>query len=121
LIWIVAVGLTSCAIGRVYRGSPIQGDPDADITSGVTDRADVLRIFGAPDRIFSRRAGDVFVYRFARENSKSLTLEEPVITNFELFSYSVVEKREDRLVILFDPDGTVEDYGYLRGTEDLDR
>jgi hypothetical protein len=121
LISIVAVGLSSCSIGRVYRGSPIQGDPDVDLTPGVTDRAEVLRTFGAPDRIYGRRAGDVFIYRFVRENSRSFTLEEPVITNFELFSYSVVEEREDRLVILFDPDGRVESYGYLRGTEDLDR
>lgn len=120
-IWIVAAALTGCAISRVYRGSPIQGDPEADIAPGSTDRAEILRVFGAPDRIFGRRAGDVFIYRFIRKNSKSLTLEEPVITNFEIFSYTVTEEKEDRLVILFDSRGKVESYGYLRGTQDLER
>jgi len=117
---ILALVLSGCAITRVYRGSPIQGDPAAEIRPGVTDRADVLRVFGAPDRIVSRPVGEVFIYRFIRENSESFTIEEPVITNLEIFSYSVVEEREDRLVILFDPAGTVESFGYLNGTRAFD-
>jgi hypothetical protein len=114
---ILMLALGGCAIGRVYRGSPIQGDPETDIRPGITDRAEILSVFGAPDRIVSRPAGEVFIYRFTRENSRSFTIEEPVITNFKLFSYSVVEEREDRLVVLFEPGGTVESYGYLKGTQ----
>jgi len=109
--------LSGCAIGRVYRGSPIQGDPKTDIRPGITEQAEILNVFGAPDRIVSRPAGEVFIYRFVRENSRKFAIEEPVITNFVLFSYSVVEEREDRLVILFDPGGIVESYGYLEGTQ----
>jgi hypothetical protein len=121
LTTILSAALAGCIIGRVYRGSPVQGDPEIEIRAGVTDRADVLRVFGAPDRIVSRPEGDVFIYRFVRENSKQLLIEEPVITNLTIFSYSVSETKEDRLVILFDSEGKAETYGYLKGTQDFDR
>lgn len=117
---VLALVLGGCSIGRVYRGSPIQGDPATDIRPGVTDRAAVLSVFGAPDRIVSRPSGEVFIYRFVRQNSRRFKIEEPVITNFEIFSYSVVEEREDRLVVLFDPEGTVETYGFLEGTREFE-
>jgi hypothetical protein len=111
---------SGCAITRVQIGSPLRAEPAEWIEPEVTDMATVLDRFGAPNRILRHAQGDVFVYHFVRRNSDSLKLEEPIITNTEIFSYSVVKQREDRLVVLFDPEGIVESYGYLQGTAELD-
>jgi hypothetical protein len=117
---LAALLLASCTITREYRGSPLRADPASEIQAGVTGMADVLRVFGPPDRILRHVAGEVFVYRFQRRNGETLVIEEPVITNWELFSYSRVRDKEDRLVVLFDRDGRVSSYGYVRGTAELD-
>lgn len=113
--------LAGCSMTRVYIGSPIRDDPAQRVKPGVTDRGEVLLVFGAPDRILRHPKGDVFIYRFVRKNTDTLSLEEPVVTNLEIFSYSRVEEKEDRLVILFGPEGVVRAWGMRRGTEDLDR
>ena len=115
-----ALWLTGCIISREYVGSPLRADPASEIHAGVTGMADVLLVFGPPERILRHAAGDVFVYRFRRRNAESLVIEEPVITNFQLFSYTRVRDKEDRLVVLFERDGHVRSFGYVRGTTELD-
>ena len=82
--------------------------------------AEVLSQLGAPNRIVRGPSGEVFIYRFLRRNSDTFLIEEPVITDIQLFSYSVTQEREDRLVVLFDETGTVLSFGERRGTPDLD-
>jgi hypothetical protein len=112
--------LAGCTVIREYVGTPLRADPARQIRPGVTDMAEVLHVFGPPDRILRHTAGDVFVYRFRRLNSETFVIEEPVITNFELFSYSRTREKEDRLVVLFEVDGRVRSFGHLRGTADLE-
>ena len=106
-------------ITRVYLGTPIETDPGSAIAVGITTEQEVLRTFGAPYRVIRHPRGNIFIFRFLRRNTNTFTLEEPLITNFQLFSYSVVKEREDRLVILFDDRGIVQSFGYDHATKGL--
>jgi outer membrane protein assembly factor BamE (lipoprotein component of BamABCDE complex) len=108
-----------CSIGRVYIGSDIRSDPKEKIQLGLTTKSDILTIFGPPERITSQFDGDIFVYAYYRKNSSKFIIEEPYLTNLTLFSYTRIQEKRDHLVILFDKDGVVKNYGYQRGTEDL--
>jgi hypothetical protein len=117
----LALGLGSgCTIGRTYAGAEIREEPAVRIEAGRTSRAEVLQVFGPPDRILRRANGDVFVYLFERTNETTFTLEEPVFTNFVLFAWSKVQRKSDRLTIFFDGEGTVTAYGHRRGTQELE-
>lgn len=113
--------LCGCTIVREYVGAPLRADPGHEIRPGITGMAEVLEIFGPPDRIVRDTTGDVFVYRFQRRNSETFVIEEPLITQFEFFRYSRTREKEDRLVVLFETDGRVQSFGYQRGTSEFDR
>jgi outer membrane protein assembly factor BamE (lipoprotein component of BamABCDE complex) len=117
---LVGACLSACTIGRRYTGVEIRDDPTARIQPGSTTRAEVLAIFGPPDRILRQTTGDVFVYRFERRNSTSFTLEEPIVTDMEIFSWNKVQEKSDQLTVFFDREGIVTGFGYRRGTEELD-
>ena len=120
LVLLLLLG-SACTIGRSYVGAEIREEPAARIQAGRTSRAEVLQVFGPPDRILRRANGDVFVYLFERTNETTFTIEEPVFTNFQLFSWSKVQRKSDRLTIFFDGDGTVTAFGHRRGTQELER
>ena len=108
-----------CTIGRIYIGSEIRGDPKEKVQAGVTTKSEILSIFGPPDRITSQFDGDIFVYAYYRKNSTKFALREPYITNTTFFTYTRIQENKDQLVILFDKDGVVKNYGYQKGTQDL--
>jgi outer membrane protein assembly factor BamE (lipoprotein component of BamABCDE complex) len=108
-----------CTIGRVYIGSEIKHDPKEKIQNGVTTKSQILEIFGPPDLVQRQFDGDVFVYAYLRKNSAKFFIEEPYITNLTIFSYSRIQQKKDALVILFDKDGVVKNYGYQRGIQEL--
>lgn len=108
-----------CTIGRVYIGSEIRNDPKERIQAGHTTKSDILSIFGPPDRVTHQYDGDIFVYAYLRKNSTKFVIEEPYITNTTFFTYTRIQEKKDHLVILFDRDGVVKNYGYQRGTQEL--
>ena len=108
-----------CTIGRIYKGSEIKHDPNEKIKIGSTTKGEILEIFGPPVRIQRQFDGDVFVYAFLQKNSSVLTIEEPYFTNFTIFQYSREQQKTDSLVILFNKDGVVKNFGFKRGTEEL--
>lgn len=108
-----------CTIGRVYIGSEVRNDPKEKIQTGLTTKGDILSIFGPPDRIAHQFDGDVFVYAYLRKNSTKFVIEEPYITNVTIFSYTRIQEKKDHLVILFDKNGVVKNYGYQKGTSEL--
>ena len=114
------LALAACTMTREYVGTPLRADPELVIQPGVTDMAEILHAFGPPERILRHATGDVFVYRFRRRNSETLVIEEPVVTNFEIFSYSRTREKEDRLIVLFDAESRVRAFGYQQGTAELD-
>ncbi len=117
---VVPVALTGCAIVKVYRGAAIRTDP-ANIVVGETTVGEVLSLFGPPSRIQRQAAGEVFIYRFTRSETRSLTIEEPVVTNTDIYSYTVVREDSELLVVMFDREDVVRGVGYRNGAEELDR
>jgi outer membrane protein assembly factor BamE (lipoprotein component of BamABCDE complex) len=118
-IALLTVLTCSCSISRVYVGSEVRDDPKEKIKIGSTSKGEILEIFGPPDRIQKQYDGDIFVYAFLRKNSSMLTIEEPIITNFTLFQYTRLQQKRDGLVILFNKEGVVKNYGYQKGTKEL--
>lgn len=114
-----ALSGVSCTIVKVYRGSKLKGNPAA-IVAGQTTMADVLAQFGAPSRIQRRVDGDVFVYAYVRRDSMEIAVEESFVTNTELFNYTTIEEKSDRLIVLFDAEGVVRARGFAFGTRELD-
>jgi outer membrane protein assembly factor BamE (lipoprotein component of BamABCDE complex) len=119
LIFLLVILTCSCSIGRVYMGSEIRYDPNEKIKIGSSSKGEILEIFGPPDRIQKQYDGDIFVYAYLRKNSSKLTLEEPYFTNFVIFQYTRVQQKKDALVILFNKDGVVKNFGFQRGTQEL--
>lgn len=113
------VFLWGCSIGRVYVGSEIRHDPKEKIKTGSTTKSEILEVFGPPDRIQKQYDGDIFVYVYLRKNSSKFTIEEPYLTNLTLFQYSRIQQKKDALVILFDKEGVVKNFGYQKGTPEL--
>jgi outer membrane protein assembly factor BamE (lipoprotein component of BamABCDE complex) len=116
LLMILAWG---CTIGRVYIGSEIRSDPKEKIKIGLTTKGHILEIFGPPDRVTQQYDGDIFIYAYLRKNSSKFVLEEPYFTNLTFFTYTRIQEKKDQLVILFDKEGVVKNYGYQRGVQEL--
>jgi len=119
LIAILTILTCGCSIGRVHIGSEIRNDPKGRIKIGSTTKGEILETFGPPDRIQKQYDGDIFVYAYLRKNSSTLSIEEPFFTKFVFFQYKRVQQKKDGLVILFDKDGVVKNYGFQRGTQEL--
>jgi outer membrane protein assembly factor BamE (lipoprotein component of BamABCDE complex) len=119
LMVLLIISVCSCTIGRVYRGSEIKADPEDKIVIGTTSKGEILRAFGPPYRVQKQYDGDIFVYTYFRKNSTTLALEEPVFTNITFFVYRRIQEKRDSLVILFNKDGVVKNYGYYKGTAEL--
>ena len=111
---------TGCQLGREYVGSELRLEALDRLLNGRSTKGEVLQLFGPPDRILRQYDGDVFIYRYVRRNTASFSIEEPVITNFQIFSWSKEQEKADRLVVLFDRQGIVSAWGLRRGTEELD-
>jgi len=121
-IFIVLFLLTvasGCSIGRVYVGSEFKYDPATKVIPGQTTKSQILEAFGAPDLIQRQHDGDVFIYAYIRRNYSKLSIQEPIITNLLLFSYSNIQEKKDNLVILFDREGAVKSFGFQRRTDEL--
>ena len=111
--------LCSCTIGRIYMGSELRNDPKEKIKIGSTTKAEILETFGPPERIQMQYDGDIFVYAYLRKNSSKLTLTEPYFTKLTILQYTRTQQKNDSLVILFDKDGVVKNYGFNKGTTEL--
>jgi hypothetical protein len=107
--------MAGCTISHVSIGSPIEEKSMEEIRPGESHEADVLRVFGAPNRIVRHHEGDMFIYEFVKRVTRTIHIEEPVITGFQIFSYSSSDEREDRLIVLFTEEGLVESFGYMDG------
>lgn len=117
--FIVLMLITGCTIGRVYVGSELQGNPSEKLVSGQTTKSQVLDIFGPPDLIQRQHDGDIFLYAYIRRNYSKLAIQEPIITHLQFFTYSNIQEKKDNLVILFDREGIVKNYGFQRRTGEL--
>ena len=100
-------------------GSEIRDDPKEKIKIGSTTKSEILEVFGPPERIQMQYDGDIFVYVYLRKNSSTLGLRELYFTRLTIFQYKRTQQKSDSLVILFDKDGVVKNYGFNKGTTQL--
>ena len=119
ILFFLLILASGCTIGRVYVGSELRHNPSERIVPGQTTKSQVLESFGAPDFIQRQHDGDVFTYAYVRRNYSKVAIEEPIITNFTIFTYSNIQEKKDNLVILFDREGTVKNFGFQRRTDEL--
>jgi hypothetical protein len=120
LALIAAFACGACTIGRDYIGNELRANPKDVLRPGATTLAQVMEMFGAPDKIQRRHNGDVLIYRFVRGNRTELELEEPVITGITFFTYTKKQLKANRLTLFFDDSGTLTAFGYTGGLEELD-
>ena len=116
---LLSLSLAGCVIRRSYIGPEIRIQPKEVLVVGVTTKQDVLHLCGPPDELQGQYDGDVFVYEYSRENFALFTIREPLVLRLNLFTYSRLQDKRDRLVILFDPDGVVKSYALKRDTPNL--
>lgn len=116
---LVASLASGCTLTRVYVGTPVRFELAEALRPGESGKGEVLRRLGAPDGIVRQFDGDIFVYRYERRNRATFRIQEPVITNLELFSYSRSEQKHDSIVVLFDEEGVVREVGTAAGTDEL--
>ena len=114
------VAASGCSIGRGYVGKELQADPNTVLHPGKTHIAEVLEIFGAPDRMQRRKDGEVLTYHYTRNNSSQLELQEPVITRITFFTYTKRQQKADRLTLFFDAEGLLSHFGFTQAINDLD-
>jgi len=119
LIPLLMILTCRCTIGRVYMGSEIRYDPKEKIKIGSTTKSEILETFGPPDNIQKQYDGDIFVYAYLRKNSSKLSLVVPYPVTVSVFKYTKVQQKKDSLVILFDNNGMVKDYGFRKGAQEL--
>ena len=84
---LLSLACSACIIGRDYVGNELRADPTT-LRPGVTTLREVLQEFGAPDKIQRRHNGDILTYRYVRQNSSELRLQDPVVTGVTFFVYS---------------------------------
>jgi hypothetical protein len=119
----LALACSACTIGRAYVGNTLRSDPEVVLKPGETTMAQVLEMFGAPERIQRRRGGDILIYRCVQQNTSELEIRTPsigVVPSYRFFTYSKRQLKSDRLTLFFDDDGTLDAYGYTGGLNELE-
>jgi outer membrane protein assembly factor BamE (lipoprotein component of BamABCDE complex) len=106
-----------CTVSRVYRGTPLRGDP-SEILAGASTKSDVMRVLGPPDQITHQTDGDAFVYSYSQQNFSSLTVQEPFL-RYRIFTYRRQFENRDRIVVLFDFFGVVREVAQETEVEEL--
>jgi hypothetical protein len=119
----LALACGACTIGREYVGNTFRSDPGVVLKPGQTTIAQVLELFGAPERIQRRRTGDILIYRFARQNTSELEIRTPSIgpvPSYRFFTYTKRQLKANRLTLFFDDSGTLNAYGFTGGLDELE-
>ena len=122
---------TGCVIARYEEGSAVAADHIRDIVPGQTTKSQILDWFGAPqgladaallesflvDRdlmpgpVVDLPFADVLVYRLTQGKLRGMILV--------LYNQFDIHIASDTLVVFFDGEGKVTQYGYKRGTDAL--
>ena len=90
-----------CAFSRGTLGEDINAESVNAIKKGVTTKAEVLSLLGAPDRMLQLNGRDLFQYYRYDAKAGSLLL---IVLNFSRLSV-----KSDDLYVILNREGTVED------------
>lgn len=102
-----------CTLSRVRLGQPVTADQAARIEEG-SGKATILHLLGPPDQVAVEAGGTVFEYLYRQQRGRELE-----ITVFRAsFTYQEAYSHADRLVVRFDREGRVREYGIVTAAGD---
>jgi hypothetical protein len=108
----VALLFQGCAFSRGTLGDELKLETIAAIHTGITTRAEVMALLGAPDRLVQLNGRDVFQYYRYDAKAGSLLL---IVLNFSRISI-----KSDDLFVILDRDGIVQDVISSKRTDRLE-
>lgn len=131
LLLLLSLFAAGCVIGRYEEGLPVATDKIPRIVPGQTTKAEILDWFGAPSGLADAQLlesfladrelmpgpvvdlpfADVLVFRLTRGR-----LEGVVLILFNMVDFKVAS---DTLVVFFDANDRVSQYGFRKGTDEL--
>jgi outer membrane protein assembly factor BamE (lipoprotein component of BamABCDE complex) len=112
LLAVIAMTLQGCAFSRGTLGDEVTTEAVSSIQKGVTTKADVLALLGAPDRVLPLNGRDVYQYYRYDGKVGSLLL---IVINF-----SRVSIKSDDLFVMMNQSGIVEDVISSKRTDNLE-
>jgi outer membrane protein assembly factor BamE (lipoprotein component of BamABCDE complex) len=105
LFWLLLLG--GCAFGRAKIGEPLFAERVQQIQKGMTNRAEVVKVFGPPDLVSHTLTHEVFHYQYL----------DGKLGLFLIFSRANV--KSDDLFIFFNEEGIVTEVIFGRRTDQL--
>ena len=109
---VVAILIQGCAFSRGTLGDDIKTEAIGEIKKGVTTKAGVLALLGAPDRVLPLNGRDVYQYYRYDAKAGSLLL---ILINFSRLSV-----KGDDLFVMLNQNGIVEEVLSSKRTENLE-
>ena len=107
VILVVVVSLLfGCTLRRLQVGHPLDSTTAATLAVGQS-KAEVLERLGPPDRVTMVWGDPIFEYLYRERFGRELELSFSQAN----FDYEQVWQKADRMVIRFERDGRVRDYG----------
>lgn len=111
LFLLIILLFQGCAFSRGTLGDEIHADAIAALHKGVTTKAEVINLLGAPDRLVQLNGRDVFQYYRYDAKAGSLLL---IVLNFTRLSI-----KSDDLFVVLNQDGLVEEVISSKRTDGL--
>ena len=131
LLLLLCLCAGGCVIGRYEEGSPVAAERVAQIVPGVTTKTDILAWFGPPQGMADAQLlesflvdrelmpgpvvdlpfADVLVYRLTQGELRGMILV--------LYNQFDIDIACDTLVVFFDGQDRVSQFGYRKGTDAL--
>jgi len=116
MLFVIGALGSGCVLSQSTSGTGLSEEQVAEIVVGVSTRADVARILGAPDKIiYSNLEHDPLFergFRYTRKRTKT------TFFTVILFSGARSDVNQDQVVVFFDEEGLVED---VAARLDMDR
>ena len=112
LLAVLAILIQGCAFSRGTLGDDIKTEAIGEIKKGVTTKAEVLALLGAPDRVLPLNGRDVYQYYRYDAKAGSLLL---ILINFSRLSV-----KGDDLFVMLNQNGIVEEVLSSKRTENLE-
>jgi hypothetical protein len=110
--FITAIVVEGCAFSRGTLGDDIKSEAVTSIKKGVTTKAELVEIMGAPDRVFPLNGRDVYQYYRYDAKAGSLLL---LLVNF-----SRISVKGDDVFVMINQTGIVEEVMSSKRTENME-
>lgn len=109
---VLCLVVSGCVVSRGRVGNPIDEQHIQTIQKGVTQRTQIIELFGAPDRIIQGNETDIYHYYYYDAKSPGL-----ILLAFNIFSLNI---KSDNLYVFVDKQGVTQDIIYGKRTNEVD-